>query len=168
MSLATKTRTWIRWMEKERLEPSLIVGQTIELDPNFSKGHARKGAALHGLRRYPDAVMAYEAGLQIDPSSDVLKKGLAEVKKAMDSDPSNPMDQMNRFFTDPALFGKLEANPKTREYMKDAAFVQKIRQLQSGSGMPQDMLADPRMLTVLGVAMGIDLVSSRGRAHGRR
>jgi stress-induced-phosphoprotein 1 len=143
----------------------LIICQTIELDPNFSKGHARKGAALHGLRRYPDAVMAYEAGLQVDPSSDVLKKGLAEVKKAMDSDPSNPMDQMNRFFTDPALFGKLEANPKTREYMKDAAFVQKIRQLQSGSGMPQDMLADPRMLTVLGVAMGIDLVSKRGQKY---
>lgn len=32
--------------------------QAIELDSKFVKGYARKGAALHGMRRYEDAVFA--------------------------------------------------------------------------------------------------------------
>ena len=40
--------------------------QCIEIAPTFAKGFARKGAALHGLRSYPEAVMAYESGLQVD------------------------------------------------------------------------------------------------------
>lgn len=32
--------------------------KAIEIDAAFAKGYARKGAALHGLKRYEDAVMA--------------------------------------------------------------------------------------------------------------
>lgn len=32
--------------------------QCIELDPSFVKGHARKGAALHGLGELEEAVFA--------------------------------------------------------------------------------------------------------------
>jgi len=142
--------------------------QCIEILPSFSKGHARKGAALHGLRQYPEAVIAYEAGLQFDPSSDVCKKGLAEVKNAMDNDmngdgafgPGGDMG-LGKAFSDPQMVRKLENHPKTATMMKDPAFATKIRQLQAGGGRAdlQGMLADPRMLTVLGVMMGIDIVS---------
>jgi tetratricopeptide (TPR) repeat protein len=60
--------------------------QTIELKPDFSKGYSRKGSALHGKRDYEESVEAYRKGLEIDPSSALLKKGLDEVEKAMERD----------------------------------------------------------------------------------
>lgn len=55
--------------------------QCIEVNPTWSKGHARKGAALHGMRRYVEAIEAYETGLKIEDSP-ALRKGLEEVKAA--------------------------------------------------------------------------------------
>ena len=51
------------------------------MNPNWSKGYARKGAALHGSRSYDEAIAAYEAGLKIEDSAP-LRKGLQEVKDA--------------------------------------------------------------------------------------
>lgn len=107
--------------------------------------------------------MAYEAGLQVDSSSDVLQKGLASVKKAMETDNESPLNMpdmgLGRAFSDPSLMRKLETNPKTKEFMKDAAFVEKLKKMQGG-GQPDiaGMFGDPRMMTVLGVMMGVDMV----------
>lgn len=109
--------------------------------------------------------MAYEEGLQADPSNDVLKRGLEEVKKAMENDENGPFQGgdmgLGRMFQDPGLIRKLETNPKTREAMLDPGFRAKVQRLQSGGGQMdlQGMMGDPRMLSVLGVAMGIDIVS---------
>jgi stress-induced-phosphoprotein 1 len=53
----------------------------IKLNQSWSKGYARKGAALHGARRYDEAVEAYEAGLKFEDSP-ALRKGLQDVKDA--------------------------------------------------------------------------------------
>ena len=42
----------------------------LDIDPQFVKGYSRKGAALHGLKRYDDSIAAYTQGLEKDPSSD--------------------------------------------------------------------------------------------------
>ena len=55
--------------------------QCIQVNPNWSKGFLRKGAALHGLRRYDEAIETYEAGLKIEDSPQ-LKKALKEVTDA--------------------------------------------------------------------------------------
>jgi len=109
--------------------------------------------------------MAYEAGLGSDPSSDVCRKGLAEVQKAIDNDSGSPFGPggdmgMGKMFSDPQMVRKLENNSKTKEYMKDPEFAAKIRRMQAGGGNAdlQGLLADPRMLSVLGVLMGIDIV----------
>lgn len=54
------------------------------MNPSWAKGYARKGAALHGSRRYNEAIATYEAGLKIEDSP-ALRKGLAEVKEAKGS-----------------------------------------------------------------------------------
>ena len=51
----------------------------IALNPGFSKGYSRKGAALHGLQRYNDSVAAYEDGLAKFPNDQGLATGLEEV-----------------------------------------------------------------------------------------
>ena len=116
--------------------------------------------------------MAYEAGIQSDPSSDICKKGLAEVKRAMDTDSESPFSPggdmgLGKMFNDPQMVRKLENHPKTSSMMKDPAFAAKISQMQAGGGKGdlQGMLADPRMLTVLGVLMGIDIVSVLNHAE---
>lgn len=48
----------------------------IELDPHFSKGYSRKGAALHALECYEDSIAAYQEGLLKFPNDEALKKGL--------------------------------------------------------------------------------------------
>lgn len=55
--------------------------QTVKLKPSWGKGYARKGAALHGAKRFDDAIAAYEAGLKVEDSP-ALRKGLEEVKDA--------------------------------------------------------------------------------------
>lgn len=55
--------------------------QCIKINPAWSKGYARKGAALHGQRKYQEAITVYEAGLKLEDSP-VLRKGLKEVQDA--------------------------------------------------------------------------------------
>jgi stress-induced-phosphoprotein 1 len=114
--------------------------------------------------------MAYEEGLQADSADASCNKGLAEVKKAMDDSAENPFGGsgnsgmpdmgLGKIFSDPGLMAKLSNHPKTRDAMRDPSFVAKVQGLQRGGGaMGADMLSDPRMLTVLGVAMGVDIVN---------
>ena len=36
--------------------------QCITINPSWAKGYSRKGAALHALKQYDDALAAYEEG----------------------------------------------------------------------------------------------------------
>ena len=51
------------------------------MNPSWAKGYARKGAALHGSKRYDDAIAAYEEGLKLEDSL-AIRKGLKEVQDA--------------------------------------------------------------------------------------
>ena len=68
---------------------------------------------------------------------------------------------LGKIFNDPGMMAKLENNPKTKGFMADPQFRAKVQQLQASGGTAglQEMMGDPRMLTVLGVMMGIDIVS---------
>ncbi len=105
--------------------------------------------------------MAYEAGLQVDPSSDVLKKGMAEVEKAMKSEMGSSMGPHGPDEPDvlrPGLMAssrqtrRLRSTSKTRPLFKRfAAFGR--RRVQAGHARR------PENAHVLGVAMGVDIVS---------
>lgn len=60
-------------------------------------------------------------------------------------------------FNDPQLLQKLSANPKTSKYLADPSFMMKLQQIKSNPNATQEMFSDPRMITVLGVLMGVDL-----------
>jgi stress-induced-phosphoprotein 1 len=110
------------------------------VNPSWAKGYARKGAALHGARRYDDAIAAYEEGLKLEDSP-ALRKGLKEVQDAKGISPypiGGPMAHVllamgdkeeltgfGKMFADPNLFGKLASNPRTQKHLADPAFVQK-------------------------------------------
>ncbi|GJJ07657.1 hypothetical protein Clacol_010572 [Clathrus columnatus] len=135
--------------------------ETIRINPSWSKGYARKGAALHGASRYDEAIAVYEEGLKIE-DSDALKKGLKEVKDAKDAASASDALGLGKMFSDPGLFSKLAANPKTASFLSDPAFVQRLRIIQSNPRLANTALQDPRMITVMGVLMGIDMQGFSG------
>jgi stress-induced-phosphoprotein 1 len=61
----------------------------VTINPTWGKGYIRKGAALHGVRRYDEAIAAYEKGLEYEDSP-ALRKGLQEVKDAQGLIRSSP------------------------------------------------------------------------------
>ena len=89
-----------------------------------------QGAALHSLKRYNDAVNAYEAGLKVSPSDAGLTQGLAEVKKAMEQPKPSGL-------VSPALLNKLASHPKFGPKLADPAFQAKLNMLNTN---PQAML----------------------------
>lgn len=132
----------------------------IKANPSFAKGYGRKGAALHGARKLEDAVDAYEAGLKIAPEDTGLKKGLSDVKRAVENEAANgpgPEASIGQMFSDPQMFAKLSANPKTAGLLSDPAFMAKLKAIQADPKQAAMAFQDPRMIQVMGVLMGIDL-----------
>ena len=53
----------------------------IDLAPAWAKGYARKGAALHGMDRWGEAIAAYQKGLDIEPGNAPLLQGIDDAKR---------------------------------------------------------------------------------------
>ncbi|KAI1793009.1 chaperone [Ganoderma leucocontextum] len=133
--------------------------QCVKVNSAWSKGYARKGAALHGLRRYQEAIDTYETGLKIEDSP-VLQKGLKEVIDAKEADERGDGAEafgLGKMFSDPALFAKLSANPRTAKHLNDPAFIQRLQLFQQNPKLAENALQDPRMIDVLGALMGINM-----------
>ncbi|KAI0786453.1 chaperone [Abortiporus biennis] len=133
--------------------------QCIKINPSWAKGYARKGAALHGERKYVEAIEAYEAGLKLEDSP-ALRRGLEEVKAAKAADESEGAGGfgIGKMFSDPNLIGKLASNPKTAKFLSDPSFMQQIQMIQQNPKLGETLLqSDPRMITVLGALMGLDM-----------
>ncbi|KAL9183613.1 hypothetical protein ACHAXT_004469 [Thalassiosira profunda] len=135
---------------------------TININPDFSKGYSRKGAALHALKRYNDSIAAYEEGIQKFPDDAALKKGLEQVQRDKDGPPPGARGGGGMFGGMPGMGGnpfgdnlvaKMALNPKTRGYLNDKEFMAKIAKLQQDPNSLTQMLDDPRILEVLGVQL---------------
>ncbi|KAL4075682.1 chaperone [Scleroderma citrinum] len=133
----------------------------LSINPIWGKGYARKGAALHGLRSYDLAIAAYEEGIRYEDSP-ALRKGLQEVRDAKARDAADSQLGLGRIFQDPNLIGKLATNPRTQKYLADPSFVQKLQMMQQHPKLAESALSDPRMIDVMGVAMGIDIQGFSG------
>jgi stress-induced-phosphoprotein 1 len=130
----------------------------IALNPQFSKGYVRKGAALHHLKRYNDSVKAYEDGLALFPGDDALTKGLESVKKERDggsgasSGGRNPMSAL----FGPQMMAQIAMDPKLRGYMSDPDFMAKIQLLQKDPNQLSSMLGDDRIMEVFQAILGMN------------
>lgn len=123
----------------------------VELRPSFVKGYSRQGVAHFGLSQLDEAAAAYDAGLLVDPTSETMKTGLTDVATKKSAPKENPLGSL----FGPDMWGKLNANPTTRQHMSDPTFVAKLQQLQSNPNAMSQMMTDPRMSQALGVILGM-------------
>ncbi|KAK4156170.1 hypothetical protein C8A00DRAFT_30983 [Chaetomidium leptoderma] len=138
--------------------------KTTEIKPDWPKGWGRKGTALYGKGDLLGAHDAYEQGLKIDPNNAGMKNDLASVKKAMDQEAGGAggaFDStgggLGNMFSDPNLIQKLASNPKTSALLGDPGFMAKLQAIKQNPNNMQDLFSDPRMISVLGVLMGVDM-----------
>lgn len=54
--------------------------QCLRLDPHYVKGHARKAAALYGLGRFDEALLAYKHGAKVDSTNSVHQQGITKIE----------------------------------------------------------------------------------------
>merc|ERR1712151_166895 len=127
------------------------------LNPNFSKGFSRKGAALHTLKRYNDAITTFKEGLSKFPNDKVLKNGLENVEREKNGPPTgvgSGLGMSNLF--GPDMMAKIALDPKTRVYMNDPDFMAKIQMLQNNPDELGTMIKDPRIMEVFKVMLGMN------------
>lgn len=132
----------------------------VSLNPQWAKGHSRKGAALHALRRYDEAVAAYSEGLKVAPADEGLKTGLADAERARAASSSSssssgagdgPFGGGAGGLFGPQMMAKLAGHPKFGPKMSDPTFLMKLKMVQTN---PQLMMSDPELMEVLQIMLG--------------
>lgn len=134
--------------------------KTVEINPTWAKGYSRVAAAEFGLGQLDDAESSYKKALELEPTNTLAQEGVQNVKRAKQSRDSAPDFGLGKIFSDPNLIEKLKKNPKTADLMKDPALVDKvIRISQNPAAGGQELLSDPRLMTVMASLLGVDLDS---------
>lgn len=95
------------------------------------QGYSRLGSALYSLGRLEEAAKAYESGLQYDPNNAQMRDSLADVKAQISTENGFPGGPIPNLFNNVNLFAKLQADPRTRQFLNDPTYVQRIKNLQS-------------------------------------
>lgn len=127
----------------------------IALNPEFAKGYSRKGAALHALKRYNDAMAAYEEGLAKFPGDAGLKKGLEEVTRDKNGGggAGGAGGGAGGLFG-PEMMAQMAMDPRMRKYLNDADLMAKIQMVQKNPSLMTTIMQDPKMMEMLGAMMG--------------
>ena len=127
----------------------------IGLNASFAKGYSRKGAALHALRRYQDAVAAYEEGLAVAPDDPGLQKGLASVQQEKEQGGPRPTNTVNaNSLFGPDMIAQMALHPRLRSYLNDPDVMAKMQMVQKDPNLLSGMLQDPKMMDILSTMLG--------------
>ncbi|OMH79542.1 Heat shock protein sti1-like protein [Zancudomyces culisetae] len=137
--------------------------KTVSLKSDWPKGYGRKGAALHGLKKFEEAKAAYEEGLKIDPNNAQLTKGLSEVEEIL-AEANSPFD--NLFKGD--VVSKIAANPQLSPYLSQPDFMAKVLEIQKDPSALSKHMGDQRIMTLAMSLMGLDpsILSKVGEQGG--
>lgn len=123
--------------------------------PDWAKAYSRKGAALHALKRYDEATSAYNDGLKVEAGNAACLSGIEEVKKAQAAATQTFNPLANAF--GPDMFAKIATNPRLSPMLSDPAFVKVLQAIQRDPSKMNEHIQDPRIMTVLGELMGLNL-----------
>ncbi|TKY55413.1 Hsp70-Hsp90 organizing protein 1 [Spatholobus suberectus] len=129
--------------------------KTVDLKPDWPKGHSRLGAAHLGLGRHRDAVSAYRAGLRIDPDNAALNSGLADAQAAASRPP--PTSPFATAFSGGDMWARLAADPTARDYLQEPEFVKIMQDIQKDPNKFNLHLSDQRVMHAIGVLLNVKI-----------
>ena len=114
----------------------------VQLRPEWGKAYQRKGLAEFYTGDYDAAISTYEEGLKIEPNNAQLKDGLSRAQEEKQG--GGAKGGMDGFAQQ--MMMKLMMNPKTREYMKDPSFMQKLQAIQTNPQNAAAYMNDPKIM----------------------
>ena len=140
----------------------------IEMNESWGKGYGRKGAALHGMGRFDDAIAAYEMGLKAEPGLAMLTNGLEDAKReaAASGGPGGGIGGLAGVFSSPDVLSKIASNPQTAGFLADPSFMAKIQEIQRDPNAMSKHMQDPRVLQTMGMLMGVNIMSPEAAGMG--
>uniref|UniRef100_A0A0N7ZBY4 Stress-induced-phosphoprotein 1 n=1 Tax=Scylla olivacea TaxID=85551 RepID=A0A0N7ZBY4_SCYOL len=122
--------------------------ECIRLQPDFVKGHIRKGKILQGLKQYSKAQDAYQKAIDIDPNCQDALDGFRECMMSMNSDPEE-------------VRKRAMADPEVQQILKDPAMRMILEQMQTDPKALQDHLKNPDIASKIQKLLQSGLISIR-------
>ncbi|XP_067124872.1 stress-induced-phosphoprotein 1-like [Centruroides vittatus] len=118
--------------------------QCIKLDPEFVKGHIRKGMALMAMKEHSRASSAFQKALELDPNNQEAMDGYRKCVQVLNSNPEEVRKkamadpEVQKILGDPAMrliLEQMQSDPKAiQEHLKNPEIAAKIQKLLE-SGM---------------------------------
>lgn len=125
----------------------------IRIKPDWVKGYTRRGAALHGLRRYNEAAVAYNKGLSLEANNAACLQGLKDIQVAQQAEARNPIAKV---FT-PEAFHKIQENPKLSLLLMQPDYVKMIDEVIKNPNSASQYMGDQRFMATLMHLSGMKL-----------
>lgn len=115
-----------------------------------------------------EASEAFEEALRLDPNNAQAQSDLKAVERAITSSLGDKpgLGGLGNMFNDPQLIQKLARDPRTSKLLADPTFMAKLQQLKQNPQNIGEAFADPRILTVMSVLLGIDMSFAPGGSGG--
>jgi len=132
----------------------------IKLNPNFGRGHQRRGQAMLALGNSVKAYESFRKAVDLEPQNAQFKAGLAQAEQAVQREakqqgPAGMQEQMKMledlFKNDP--FALLKVVPELNHLSKDAAFCKKLEILHANPSKVTEYLGDSQMMTFIQIAI---------------
>jgi len=120
----------------------------IELDPQFIKGHLRKGHICIALKNYQKACEAFEEARKIDGSNQEAIDGYRQAMTLLNSDPE-------------AMRKRAMEDPEVQQIMADPAMRMILDQMQREPGSLHDHLKNPDLAKKLKKLIDVGLIAIR-------
>lgn len=135
--------------------------KSVQINEKWGKGYQRKGVALHGLRRFKEAIEAFKIGLTLEPENAQIKSGLEESERALKFEQQQEQNQRSTesiFKTFADLFkgdvvSRIRTMPEVAHLADDKEFLKKIELINKDPNKMAEYLQDERIKTYLTTAL---------------
>ncbi|KAJ3064444.1 hypothetical protein HDU98_012157 [Podochytrium sp. JEL0797] len=159
--------------------------RAIEVDPDYSKAYSRMGHAYFSLGSFPEAIEAYEIGLNLDPANAAMKQSLAAAQAKVGSvasssssrSPAGPfggmggggMPDIASMMSNPefmSMASKMMSNPAISEMMKNPAMAEMAQNMMKDPSALAGMMQDPNMMSQMNALAGGGGLGGLGLGEG--
>lgn len=135
----------------------------VALNSSWGKGYVRLGAALHGLKRFDEAIDSYKKGQAAEPSLQALADGIEAAEKDKHASRPDPIGQM----FNAGIFVKIQSNPRLAPLLRQPDYVQMLNTVIANPKMASSFLqSDKRFMQTFLELSGIGQAGGFGDVAG--